>query len=92
MKNREAILAFERSDAYKLLIEPLKQEREDLKHAYDCTTIREMAMLKGRRLGLDFLIDLMEQYIKDGMIAEEQAQRMEARRLQEEEEIDSSTL
>ena len=45
----------------KYIMEPLKKEIDNLKHAYDCKTLTEMAELKGKKKGLMFLIDNLKQ-------------------------------
>lgn len=68
----ESLEAFEKSGAYKILIEPLKDELESLKSAYDCKTLIELAKLGGYRNGLLFILDEMERIRADGEIARKQ--------------------
>lgn len=47
------------------LVEPIKREIDNLKPAYQCESLRELATLKGRYQGLKFFMSLLKQVDTD---------------------------
>lgn len=92
LKDLAAIQVFKESEAYDLLIKPLQEKIDSLKYSYDCKTLIEMATLKGERDGLMFVIDLISQYERDGILSQEETQRIENKRVLDTREIDSTDL
>lgn len=92
LRRLDDVERFRKSDTYKLLFDPLKEEIESLKHAYACKTTEEIAALKGRYEGLTFLTDLIEKIVQEGEIAREQAAQIERRKNLEAMELDSTDL
>lgn len=92
LKEYAAIQLFLQSDAYKLLIEPLKEKLASLKNAYDCKTTLEMATLRGEHKGLSFTLELLESYNRAGQLAKEAAEKIANKRRLNEMEIDSTSL
>lgn len=45
----------------KYLMEPIKNEIDGLKRAYDCGSVKEIAELKGKYKGLKFVVDILKQ-------------------------------
>jgi hypothetical protein len=45
----------------KFIMLPLKEEIDNLKNAYDCKTLTELATLKGKKQGLEWLIETLKQ-------------------------------
>lgn len=92
LQAHSAVEHFQHSDAFKVLIEPLKEELAALKSAYDCTTLEELAHLKGKRDGLRFILDRMEQLLSAGERAKEQTDKDAKRAARENQEINSTDL
>ena len=91
LKNLEAIKQFEGIDAYKLIIEPLKQEIDSLKHAYKMK-VEDAKRFDGYYEGLKFILDLLDSYKKNGEIANEAQLRLEEKERKNNIEIDSTDL
>lgn len=84
--------AFRATGLYQALIKPLEEEREQLRHAYDCETLEEMARLRGYKAGLDFVSDLMAQIETRGERAREAKVEREEQERRANLPIDSTTL
>lgn len=89
IKKAAAIQAFRESDAWKLLMEPLQEELEGLKSAYDCKTLQEIATLKGVHLGLSFIPRLITGIEREGQLAKEKILKQQEK---ESEIVDSTDL
>lgn len=49
------------SEAFQtFIVKPMKDEMDKLKNAYDCESLRELATMKGKKQGLQFLIDILK--------------------------------
>lgn len=49
------------SEAFQtFIVKPMKEEMNKLKSAYDCESLRELATMKGKKQGLQFLIDILK--------------------------------
>lgn len=44
-----------------LVMKPLFKELEEIKGAYDCNTLAELRTVKGRKQGIEFLLNLLKQ-------------------------------
>jgi hypothetical protein len=67
LQKKKVVETFEISDAYTVLIEPLKQEIESLKYAYKVEG-KEAAELKGYYRGLSYILDLIDMYKREGEV------------------------
>lgn len=88
----DSLHAFQQTDLYKVLIEPLNEEREGLKASYDCKTLLEMAELKGLSKGLDRINQRMRQIETDAETARNQKKLEEERERRNHPPSDSSEL
>lgn len=91
IKKLSAIQSFKASDAYTLLMGPLEEKIESLKHAYGMKA-KEAERFDGLYEGLHFLPDLMNQYEQEGIRAQEANQRLEKKRTLDATEFDSTNL
>lgn len=91
LKNLEAIKAFESSEAFTLLILPLQERIESMKHAYKMK-VETAKRYDGLWEGLNFVLDLLEQYKQDGQLAQETEAKIARKKFLEEQEIDSRDL
>ena len=49
------------SEAFQtFIVNPMKEEMNKLKAAYDCASLRELSTIKGKKQGLEFLIDVLK--------------------------------
>jgi len=54
------------SEAFQeMIIKPIFTELESLKNAYDCQSLRELSEVKGKKIGLKFIIKLFKQINTD---------------------------
>lgn len=51
---------FSSDEFRKFVTEPLEQEKAILRSAYDCKDMLELATIKGKKEGLDFLLDIID--------------------------------
>lgn len=89
LKKTAAIQAFRDSEAWKLLMEPLEKELAELKNAYDCKTLQEIATIKGAHLGLSFIPRLISGIEREGQLAKEKILKQKK---EESEIVDSTDL
>lgn len=92
LRNSAAIQQFIKSEAHDLIVKPIEAALGGLKSAYDCTSLREMAALKGEYRGLTFVLNLIEGYQRGGLLAGEQAQKLEAKKAADLQDFDSTDL
>lgn len=92
----QALLAelqhFKQTKLYEALLKPLEEQLELLKHAYDCTTTEEIAELRGKKYGLSFFQETINNIVRNGELANEAEQNAKARKERESMEIDSTEL
>jgi len=65
IEKKNIVEAFEESDAYTILINPIKDEIDSLKHAYEVEG-KEAARLKGYVAGLYYILDYIEMCKTEG--------------------------
>lgn len=87
-----AVKNFQGSVAFRLLVEPIQMEIEELARSYEARTLQEMATVKGQYKGLRAILDYMEKYERLGKAALEAKQIAELRKLKEQKQFDSRDL
>lgn len=69
LQKKKIIETFEISDVYPLIAEPIKDEINKLKYAYEVSG-EKAAELRGLYNGLNFLFDLIEMYKRQGEVVQ----------------------
>jgi hypothetical protein len=83
---------FKGTKLYKAITDLIDDELGKMKYAYDCTTLEQIATLRGKREGLTIIADILEQIASTGERAKEEAEATEEKKRREEVEIDSTDL
>lgn len=55
----------ESDEFQKYIMQPVFEEMDKLKNAYDCESLRELSTVKGKKQGLKFIIGLSKQINSD---------------------------